>query len=147
MTSLPQSTRSRAAAGLDAAARRGRFELQVCANCGTVQYPCRDACVRCLSEALEWRCVPSEGTVLARTVLRSSAEPWFGERLPIAIGLVHLDCGPQLVSFLDAESQAGGRVSLRLELGASDRAALHAAPAPTEPAHPAGRPGDPAAGG
>ena len=126
MTSLPPNTRSRAAAGLDAAARRGDFELQVCDECGTVQYPCRDTCVACLSEALGWRCVPAHGTVLAKTVLRSSAEPWFSERLPIAIGLVHLDCGPQLVCYLDAGCLAGGRVSLRFEIEAEERARIHA---------------------
>ena len=52
---LPPGRRSRVALGLTAAAALGRFELQVCAECGTVQYPPREVCHRCLSGALRWR--------------------------------------------------------------------------------------------
>ncbi|MFZ0073781.1 MAG: zinc ribbon domain-containing protein, partial [Xanthobacteraceae bacterium] len=38
---LPQG-RSRTAQGLTAAAARGEFALQVCSQCGQVQYPPRD---------------------------------------------------------------------------------------------------------
>lgn len=127
MTALPPETRSRAAAGLDEAARRGRFELQVCTRCDTVQYPCRDACVRCLSEALAWRCVSNAGELVARTLVRTSAEPFFRDRLPLAVGLVQLDCGPKVVCFLDGAIDAGARVSVRLALDAAGRAVVHAA--------------------
>ena len=49
---LPQGVRSRTALGLTAAAAEGRFQLQVCSECGTVVYPPRDACPRCLSARL-----------------------------------------------------------------------------------------------
>ena len=35
---LPPAARGRIALGITAAAAEGRFELQVCADCGTVQY-------------------------------------------------------------------------------------------------------------
>ncbi|MFP3339704.1 zinc ribbon domain-containing protein, partial [Micrococcus sp. SIMBA_131] len=41
---LPSGLRSRAALGLTAAAAEGRFMLQVCGECGALQYPPRDAC-------------------------------------------------------------------------------------------------------
>ena len=40
----PPQQRSRAALGLAAAAVEGRFMLQICGDCGAVQYPPRDAC-------------------------------------------------------------------------------------------------------
>ena len=52
---LPPAIRSRVAHGLTAAAARGAFALQVCADCGTVQYPPREACHQCLSTRLPWR--------------------------------------------------------------------------------------------
>ena len=44
MPTLPPGARSRVALGLTAAAAEGRFELQVCVDCGAVQYPPREAC-------------------------------------------------------------------------------------------------------
>ena len=41
---LPPAARGRVALGLTAAAAEGRFALQVCADCGAVQYPPREAC-------------------------------------------------------------------------------------------------------
>ncbi|MGH8210252.1 MAG: zinc ribbon domain-containing protein, partial [Steroidobacteraceae bacterium] len=46
---LPPSARSRIAWGLTAAAALGRVQLQVCRDCGAVQYPPREACHNCLS--------------------------------------------------------------------------------------------------
>ena len=66
---LPPPARSRAALRLTAAAAEGRFELQHCHDCGTVQYPPRSACVTCLSTHLEWRETDGVGELIADTVL------------------------------------------------------------------------------
>ena len=49
LPTLPPGQRGRVALGMTAAAAEGRFELQVCEDCGAVQYPPREACHRCLS--------------------------------------------------------------------------------------------------
>ena len=47
---LPPVGRSRVARGLTAAAALGHaLHLQTCKDCGTPQYPPREACGRCLS--------------------------------------------------------------------------------------------------
>src|ERR1044072_9919765 len=56
---------------LTAAAALGRFELQQCGDCGTVQYPPREACQNCLSTKIFWKPQPGEAELLASTVLRS----------------------------------------------------------------------------
>jgi len=66
---LPPSARSRAALGLTAAAALGRFELQVCGDCGAVQYPPRESCQRCLSGALRWREQSGAGELIAAIVM------------------------------------------------------------------------------
>jgi uncharacterized OB-fold protein len=45
-SALPPSLRSRVALPMTDAAAKGRFELQVCQHCATVQYPPREACHR-----------------------------------------------------------------------------------------------------
>ena len=70
---LPPSARSRVALGLTAAAAEGRFELQVCQDCDSVQYPPREACVHCVSPRLKWRAQSGGGQLLASTTLHQHA--------------------------------------------------------------------------
>src|SRR5258708_16581998 len=66
---LPPGVRSRAALGLTAAAALGRFELQVCGDCGAVQYPPREMCHRCLTGTLRWREQSGTGELIAETTV------------------------------------------------------------------------------
>jgi uncharacterized OB-fold protein len=126
----PPAQRSRAALGLTAAAARGRFELQVCAGCGTVQYPPREACHRCLAVELLWRPQSGAGELLCETVLHHSFEPYFRDRLPWRLGMVRLDCGPTVIVHLPGSVPAAPcRVRIVARLDRSDRAALIAVPA------------------
>jgi uncharacterized OB-fold protein len=102
--------------------------LGVCRDCKAVQYPPREVCARCLSDALESRQLEAQGTVLACASIHRSLEPRFAARLPLAIGSVKLDSGPVVIAFLDSETrQAGKRVVLeaRQEDG---KVVLHAVP-------------------
>ena len=84
---LPPDRRSRVALGLIRGAAQGNLELQRCAACGAVQYPPREACVRCLSAELEWTAMSGEGELVSETVLRHSQELFFRERVPWRLGL------------------------------------------------------------
>jgi NAD(P)-dependent dehydrogenase (short-subunit alcohol dehydrogenase family)/uncharacterized OB-fold protein len=117
---LPPSARSRVALGLTAAAAEGRFELQVCQDCATVQYPPREACVHCVSPRLKWRNQSGEGQLLASTTLHHSNDLFFRERLPWRLGMVALDAGPSVMVHLHSEV---GEAPCRLRVGARlDRA-------------------------
>jgi NAD(P)-dependent dehydrogenase (short-subunit alcohol dehydrogenase family)/uncharacterized OB-fold protein len=100
---LPPGARGRVAMGLTAAASEGRFELQVCEACSAVQYPPREACLRCLSSQLKWRAQSGEGALLATTTLHHSNDLFFRERLPWRLGLVHLDAGPTVMVHLHGD--------------------------------------------
>ena len=126
---LPPSARRRISLGLTAAAALGRFELQVCRACGTVQYPPRELCVACLTDELEWRISDAvDGEVLAGTELHHSHDPTFRDRLPLHIGLVRLDVGPTAVCFLTDACDAGTRVRLTARNDAAGRPVLTATP-------------------
>ena len=118
LPTLPPAARSRVALGLTAAAALGRFELQQCRDCGTVQYPPREACGKCLSVRLSWTRQDDKGELLAATVLHHSNDLFFRERLPWRLGLVKLACGPTVVAHLHAEvppAPAKLRVAARLD--------------------------------
>jgi len=126
LPTLPPATRSRVALGLTAAAALGRFELQQCRDCGMVQYPPREACQKCLSILLDWKVQPSEGELLAQTVLHHSNDLFFRERLPWRLGLVKLDCGPTLVVHLHDSVEK--RVRVRAMLDRAGQAVIAALP-------------------
>jgi NAD(P)-dependent dehydrogenase (short-subunit alcohol dehydrogenase family)/uncharacterized OB-fold protein len=126
---LPPGGRSRAALGLTAAAALGRFELQVCAECGAVQYPPREVCHRCLSGALRWREQSGLGELLSTTVVHHSHDPFFRERVPWRLGLVRLDTGPTVVAHLHSGcGPAPSRVRVGVRLDKSGQGVLLAFP-------------------
>ena len=126
LPTLPPAARSRVALGLTAAAALGRFELQQCRDCGTVQYPPREACQKCLSTLLDWKAQSNAGELLAQTVLHHSNDLFFRERLPWRLGMVKLDCGPTVVAHLhEAVSQ---RVRVRAMLDRAGQAVIVALP-------------------
>lgn len=115
---LPPGSRSRAALGLTAAAALGRFELQVCAACKTVQYPPREICHNCLGEELLWTEQDGAGELLAATAVHVSHDLFFRERMPWHLAMVRLDCGPTVVAHLHAgcpPAPARVRVGARLD--------------------------------
>jgi len=137
---LPPWARGRVALGLTAAAAQGRFELQVCQDCGAVQYPPREACGHCVSHRLQWRAQSGDGQLLALTTLHHSNELFFRERLPWRLGLVHLDAGPTVVAHLHGDVQsAPARVRIGARLDRAGRAVLIAYP-PEETPHMADDP-------
>jgi NAD(P)-dependent dehydrogenase (short-subunit alcohol dehydrogenase family)/uncharacterized OB-fold protein len=118
LPTLPPAARSRVALGLTAAAALGRFELQQCAQCGSVQYPPREACHLCLSTRLNWKEQSGQGELLAATVLHHSNDLFFRERLPWRLGLARLASGPTVVVHLHADvppAPAKLRVAARLD--------------------------------
>jgi len=129
LPTLPPAARSRIALGLTAAAALGRFELQQCRVCGTVQYPPREACQNCLSVELAWRAQPQGGELLSATVLHHSNDLFFRERLPWRLGLVRLDCGPIVVAHLhERVGAAPARVSVDVKLDRAGQAVMVALP-------------------
>ena len=122
---LPPWARGRVALGLTAAAAEGRFELQTCQDCGTVQYPPREACHKCLSQQLPWREQSGDGELISTTILHHSNDLFFRERLPWRLGLVHLDAGPTLMVHLHGEVvEAPARVRVGARLDRAGQAVL-----------------------
>jgi len=137
---VPPWARGRVAMGLTVAAAEGHFELQVCPDCHTVQYPPREACGHCLSPRLQWRAQSGAGRLLSATTLHHSNDLFFRERLPWRLGLVQLEAGPTVVTHLHGDvGDAPTRVTVGARLDRAGRAVLIAFP-PEETPHMADDP-------
>jgi NAD(P)-dependent dehydrogenase (short-subunit alcohol dehydrogenase family)/uncharacterized OB-fold protein len=129
LSTLPPTARSRAMLRLTAAASEGRFELQKCSACGRFQYPPREACAHCASIRLEWTECDGSGELISDTVLHHSNELYFRERMPVRIGLVHLDIGVDVVTYVHPGcANAPARVRLSAHLDKAGQAAMIAHP-------------------
>ncbi|WP_299351086.1 SDR family NAD(P)-dependent oxidoreductase [uncultured Shimia sp.] len=124
----PPGVRSRATLGLTAAAAEGRFMLQTCAECGTVQYPPRDACCKCLSVDLPWKDISPTGTLLAESTVRTSTNLYFRERAPWRLGSVQLDAGPTIICHVHGDVAPKSRVILSNRLDRSGQGVMMALP-------------------
>lgn len=122
---LPPSARGRVALGITAAAAEGRFELQECAECATVQYPPRAVCMKCLSSNLRWKEQDGAGELVSEALLHHSNVLFFRERMPWRVGFVHLDAGPTVMVHLHGEvGPAPQRVRVGARLSRSGQAVL-----------------------
>lgn len=93
--------------------------LQRCTACGTHQYPLRDICRHCLSDAIAVVENSGTGRLLASSVVHRSLDD--GVALPLRIGTVLLDAGPHLICFVADDVAADGRVLLDPMTDASGR--------------------------
>jgi NAD(P)-dependent dehydrogenase (short-subunit alcohol dehydrogenase family)/uncharacterized OB-fold protein len=125
----PPSARSRYALGLLRAAAQGVLEMQVCRDCGTVQYPPREACRRCLSDRLDWKPQSGEGELISETLIRHSLELYFRERAPWRAGLVRLPGNVTVVAHVHADvPRPPAKVRVRAHLDRAGQAVLVALP-------------------
>jgi NAD(P)-dependent dehydrogenase (short-subunit alcohol dehydrogenase family)/uncharacterized OB-fold protein len=129
LPTLPPGARSRIALGLTAAAAEGRFALQACRECGSVQYPPRESCGVCLSVSLSWKSQDGKGQLISETTLHHSNDLFFRERLPWRLGLVKLDAGPSVVAHLhEAIRSSPSRVVVSARLDRAGQAVIVAFP-------------------
>ena len=89
------------------------LQLQVCSDCGQVNYPARELCGSCLADALHWQAVDATGTVQSLTELHYSQENEYTQHLPWRVASVKLDCGPVALAHLQPGVLPQDRVTLR----------------------------------
>jgi NAD(P)-dependent dehydrogenase (short-subunit alcohol dehydrogenase family)/uncharacterized OB-fold protein len=129
LPTLPPAARSRITLGLLWGAAQGRFELQVCRDCGAVQYPPREVCRRCLSDRLDWKPQSGDGELIAETLIRHSLELFFRERTPWRAGLVRLPGEVTVLAHLHGDvPPPPARVRVRAMLDRAQQAVLVALP-------------------
>jgi uncharacterized OB-fold protein len=85
------------------------LELQVCGDCGHVQYPERELCAACLGDTLTMQPVSSQGRLLSTTAIHASVEPFFQARGPWPVASVKLAAGPVAIAHLASHHASIGQ--------------------------------------
>ena len=81
-----------------AAARKHRFIIQKCTDCGEFQFYPRGVCSHCLSSALEWQEASGRGEVYSYSVNYRAPHPGFADKTPFVLALVTLEEGPRMMT-------------------------------------------------
>ncbi len=76
--------------------QRYRLEAGQCAKCGKVFFPPRVVCDACKCREFKAYTLPSEGTVVSHTVIRT-APRGFGDEAPYCMGIVELTDGTRIL--------------------------------------------------
>jgi uncharacterized OB-fold protein len=97
-----------------ASLKGSKIETTKCNKCGTVQWPPRSVCAKCLSLELSWTELPTTGTIAAFS--QSYIGLVEGEEPPILVAAVELDNGLRLLARISKarfeELKVGARVKL-----------------------------------
>ena len=109
------------------------LQLQVCGECGQVNYPRRELCGRCLADALQWQGVNPSGLVQSITELHYSLEAEYAAHLPWPVASVKMDCGPVVFAHLAPGCAIGDQVQLRTVADNNDNLMLAALPGDGDP--------------
>lgn len=80
------------------AARRHHLVMQRCRGCGTLRFPARDICSRCLSRDADWAQVSGRGTIFSFAVMHQVYHPGFAAEVPYAVVVVELEEGGRMLS-------------------------------------------------
>ncbi len=128
LPTLPPFSRSRQALTFSSRAAEGRLCLQVCGSCETVVYPAREICPKCWCSALIWTDIADGGRLIAETVLRTSINTYFRERMPWRVGTVEMDAGPTALMHLHGDVEHGAQVKIIARTDKSGQGVLFALP-------------------
>lgn len=77
--------------------KQHELRIQFCTQCNQFFFYPRLYCPTCLSDAIEWRTVSGNGTLLTYVISHRGA-PGFEQETPYAIAVVQLAEGPHLMS-------------------------------------------------
>ncbi len=124
----PPMLRSRAALGFSARAAGGKFMLQACTECEHIAWPPRDICPKCWSHEFLWREMSGKGEFLAETVLHTSTNVYFKDRMPWRIGTVKLDVGVPVLAHIHQDLREGNQVKLIARTDKSGQGVIMAMP-------------------
>jgi hypothetical protein len=98
------------------AAFEGRLIIQSCEECGKAVFYPRPICPHCWSDRLVWREASGRGRIKSFSIVSKPGHPGWLPAAPYVVGLVELEEGPTMLSFILAPADHACMVGEPLEL-------------------------------
>ncbi|MEW5937813.1 MAG: Zn-ribbon domain-containing OB-fold protein [Candidatus Thermoplasmatota archaeon] len=95
--------------------QKGRFVGSKCRDCGEISFPPRADCQRCLGSDFEFIAVKPEGSLVTFTVVHS-APAGFEDLAPYVLGLVDLDGGGRVLSWIEGLQMNEIKIGMRVRI-------------------------------
>jgi uncharacterized OB-fold protein len=92
-----------------AAARKGRFMLRWCDDCGKTHWYPRPLCPHCMSSKTQWKPASGNGTVYSYSTMRRVDPPY-------TLAYVTLDEGPTMLTNLVGAGSNGWRIGMKVKV-------------------------------
>ncbi|MBV1896612.1 MAG: Zn-ribbon domain-containing OB-fold protein [Rhodobacteraceae bacterium] len=98
------------------AARQGRLDIPLCADCGKHHFYPRTVCPHCFSDKLSFDTVSGRGTVHSFTISRRPAGPGFADEVPYVVALIDLQEGPRMMSRIETDDVESVQIGSSVEV-------------------------------
>ncbi len=98
--SVPGPTETELTKPFWAAAAEGRLLIQRCEDCGRAVFYPREICPHCWSSRLVWADASGRGRLKSFSTIHKPGHPGWQPAAPYTVGLVELEEGPTMLSFI-----------------------------------------------
>ena len=98
------------------AAAKGQLMIQFCEDCAKAVFYPRTICPICWSHQLIWREASGHGTLKSFSVIYKPGHPGWLPATPYVVGLVELEEGPTMMSFIVTDPEYSCTVGETLKL-------------------------------
>jgi uncharacterized OB-fold protein len=92
----------------------GRIMATKCTGCGHLEFPPRADCPNCGGTGFEWVDISGKGKLVTYTTIHA-APTGFGDRTPYTIGVIDLEEGGRLLSWIQEVEEADISVGMELQ--------------------------------
>jgi uncharacterized OB-fold protein len=92
----------------------GRIMATRCTGCGHLEFPPRADCPKCGGKGFEWAEISGKGTLVTYTTIHA-APTGFGDRTPYTIGVIDLEEGGRLLSWIQDMEESDIEVGMEFQ--------------------------------
>lgn len=121
MTELPQPIRNADSEHYWEAMQSSSLHLQICKDCGKIEFMPRHMCTACWSPNRDWIEASGHGTVHSFSIVHRASDPAFTSRVPYVVALIDLEEGVRMPSSIAGDDALSVAIGDAVKMTFEDR--------------------------